>query len=145
MNIRHKLNSIMENDIVKQGKLSTDRVETPNTSELGFDETHDLSLKEAKVMLDNGPDGVINHECMEKSAFVFITQHGEYGFFYGEHDSRIESWDWVKDIEELDSWDDGYDINNDWSYIPGSHVRETHDGQELWNIIKSAVFGKMIK
>jgi len=45
MNIRKRLQSIMENDLVHQGEISMDRIEWTGKGEISFDETNNLSTK----------------------------------------------------------------------------------------------------
>ena len=136
MNIRKRLQSIMENDLVHQGEISMDRIEwTQEKVKSVLMKPIIYPPRDAKRMLDSGPNGILNHPILENTAFIFLTNSGEYGFYTGDHDPEVEPWNWSSDVRALDGWDD-YDIYNDWIYIPGTHVRENPGGHELWQALK---------
>jgi hypothetical protein len=138
--IKLKLKAILESNDIVPGN-----VEILGPGEIGSGYKENLTAEQAKEMLENYPDGILKHDILEFSAFVFLTNSGQFGFYSGEHDDNVEPWDWKTDLNELAGYgnDDGYDPYNDWAYLPSTEIIDmTNGGIDFWNHLKSITFTK---
>jgi len=106
--------------------------------DMAADYADNLSIQNAKTMLDNYPEGFLKHPMFENEAFIALNKHGIY-VFYNPHEDTIEHWNWNTDVDDL-SKDSSYDIMNDWSYLPAKEeMSMTNYGIEWWIEIRDGL------
>jgi hypothetical protein len=111
--------------------------DAPLEGELGMGHKDNLTVREAKKMLDDYPNGFLCHGMFERDAFVAVNKYGIY-VFYEPRSDRLLHWDWINDVREL-SDDTSYDIMSDWAYLPSDEMSMTNGGMEWWDRIRSGL------
>ena len=126
--------TIMEGDLVP--------TTGPHTGDLAHDYADNLTVGQARAMLDGYPEGFLGHAMLENEAFVCVTRQGMY-LFYDPASDQMQHWDWELDIKRLHEHyvdDHSYNPLSDWAYLPAAdEMPMTSGGMRWWDRIRDGL------